>query len=292
MRKIQYVLASLFIISCAFESHGQEWVVPESEAAVVNPLPFNNATVREGKAVYEKNCKSCHGDPGKNNAIVLVPPPPDMASERMQANTDGGIFFKVMNGRGAMPTFKPTLSEIQIWQVINYIRKFDPRNAGKIIETALLKGKLSAAINNDSTALDIVAEVQNAPGVYSKLTNTGVFVQVKKAFGFLDIGKVVTGTDGKARFEIPKGLAGNVDGKADFVVTLGDDFEKTTAEVPGIKVAAPLGENPLTSRSVLWSTNDRTQKWLLFSYFFVTGMVWITIIYIILQIARIRKAGK
>lgn len=292
MKQIQYVLASLFIIIGAFEGYSQEWTVPESEAAVVNPLPFNNATVREGKAVYEKNCKSCHGDPGKNNAIVLVPPPPDMASEKMQANTDGGMFYKLMIGRGAMPTFKPTLSETQMWQVINYIRKFDPRNAGKLIETALLKGKLTAVINKDSTALDIIAEVQNAPGVYSKLTNTGVFVQVKKAFGFLEIGKAMTNADGKARFEIPEGLAGNVDGLANFVVTLGDDFEKTTAEVPGIKVAAPLGENPLASRSVLWSTNDRTQNWLLFSYFFVTGLVWLTIIYIILQISKIPKAGK
>jgi len=292
MKQIQYILASLFIILGAFEGYSQEWTVPENEAAVVSPLPFNNATVREGKTVYEKNCKSCHGDPGKNNAIVLVPPPPDMASEKMQANTDGGMFYKVTNGRGAMPTFKPTLSETQIWQVINFIRKFDPRNAGKLIETALLKGKLSASIDKDSTAIDIVAEVQNSPGIYSRLTNTTVFVQVKKAFGFLDIGKALTNADGKARFEIPKGLAGNVDGKADFVVTLGDDFEKTTAEVPGIKVAAPLGENPLASRSVLWSTNDRTQNWLLFSYFFVTGLVWLTIIYIILQISKIPKAGK
>ncbi len=292
MKQIQYILASLFIILGAFEGYSQEWTVPENEAAVVSPLPFNNATVREGKTVYEKNCKSCHGEPGKNNAIVLVPPPPDMASEKMQANTDGGMFYKVTNGRGAMPTFKPTLSETQIWQVINFIRKFDPRNAGKLIETALLKGKLSAAIDKDSTAIDIVAEVQNSPGIYSRLTNTTVFVQVKKAFGFLDIGKALTNADGKARFEIPKGLAGNVDGKADFVVTLGDDFEKTTAEVPGIKVAAPLGENPLASRSVLWSTNDRTQNWLLFSYFFVTGLVWLTIIYIVLQISKIPKAGK
>jgi cytochrome c5 len=292
MKQIQYVLASLFIILGAFEGYSQEWTVPESEATVINPLPFNNATVREGKAVFEKNCKSCHGDPGKNNAIVLVPPPPDMASEIMQANTDGGMFYKVTNGRGAMPTFKPTLSETQIWQVINFIRKFDPRNAGKLIETALLKGKLTAAINKDSTALDIVAEVQNSPGIFSKLTNTSVFVQVKKAFGNLDIGKAVTNADGRAKFEIPKEIAGNVDGKADFVVTLGDDFEKTTAEVTNIKVAAPLGENPLTSRSVLWSTNDRTQNWLLFSYFLITGLVWISLLYIIFQISRIPKAGK
>lgn len=292
MKQIRYILASLFILIGALESKSQEWIVPENEASVVNPLPFNNATVREGKAVYDKNCKSCHGDPGKNNPLALIPPPPDVASEKMQANTDGGMFYKVNIGRGAMPTFKPTLSETQIWQVINYVRKFDPRNAGKLVETALLKGKLSASINKDSTALEIAAQVQNSPGVYSTLANTTVFIQVKKAFGHLDIGKAVTNAEGKARYEIPDGVAGNVDGIADFVLTLGDDFEKTTAEVPGIKVAKPLAENPLTSRNVLWSTNDRTQNWLLFSYFFVTGLVWVTIVYILLQIRKIRKAGR
>ncbi len=275
-------------LSAGFSTiYGQEWVAPESEAAVVNPLPFNNATVREGKAVYEKNCKSCHGDPGKNNPIVLTPPPPDMASEKMLANTDGSIFWKLNTGRGAMPTFKGTITDDQMWQVINFIRKFDPRNAGKLTEEALKKGTLAATINSDSTSLDITADFQGAP-----LAGVPVFVQVKKAFGMLDIGKVVTDANGKAIFRIPDGTAGNAEGKADFVLTFGDEFEKTQAEVQGIKVAKPVTDNPLARGNVLWSTNDRTSGWLLFAYFFVTGLVWLTILYIVIQITKIKKAGQ
>lgn len=290
MKQIRYIIlaAALFSINLA---SGQDWLVPEGEGTAVNPLPFNNTTVNEGKAVYEKNCKSCHGDPGKNNVIALVPPPPDIASEKMQANTDGSMFWKLNTGRNGMPMFKSTLTETQLWQVINFIRKYDPRNAGKLIETALRKGKVVADISDDSTALEIVSMLQQAPGVFVKLPNTPVHVLVKKTFGNLEIGKVTTNAEGIGRFVIPENTAGDVDGKASFLVTLGDDFEKSNTEVLNIKVAKPLPENPLTSRSVLWSTNDRTAGWLLFSYFFVTGLVWLAIAYIVLQIAKIRKAG-
>lgn len=286
MKQIRYIIAVILLLA-GVSTYSQEWTAPEAEASVSNPQPFNNATVREGKLIYEKNCKSCHGDPGKNNAIVLTPPPPDMASEKMQANTDGSMFYKLNTGRSGMPTFKGVITEDQMWLVISYIRKFDPRNAGKLTEEALRKGTLAASVSKDSTTLEITAKSMEAP-----LAGVPVFVQVKKVFGMLDVGKVVTDATGKATFKIPEGTAGNVEGKADFVVTFGDDFEKTSAEVKSIKVADPLPENPLASRNVLWSTNDRTSGWLLFAYFFVTGLVWIAIIYIILQIAKIKKAGQ
>lgn len=292
MKRINYFAAALALLLPVIKVHSQEWIAPADQVAVNNPVSFNNSSVREGKVIFEKNCLACHGDPGKNNPIVLIPAPPDPASERVQANTDGGLFYKIMNGRGLMPPFQSTLNSDQVWKVISYIRKFDPRNAGKLIEVQLLKGKILAAINKDSTAIEILAEVQNISGNYVQLTGAPIFIQVKKAFGILDIGKVVTNANGKSLFVLPAGLAGNSEGKADFILTLGDNFEKTSASVPGIKVAAPVRDNPLTNRNVLWSTNDRLQKWLLLSYFFVTGLVWITIIYIILQIAKLRKAGQ
>jgi cytochrome c5 len=89
----------------------QEWPVPGNQLNMENPLPFNLENVQKGKDLYQQNCKSCHGDPGKNNHLPLVPPPPDIVSEQMQANTDGGLFYKITSGRGGMPQFETTISE-------------------------------------------------------------------------------------------------------------------------------------------------------------------------------------
>ncbi len=90
---------------------GQEWIVPEELAATSNPSGYMLENVKQGKAIYTKNCLSCHGDPGKNNPLALNPMPVDIASEKMQANSEGALFYKITNGKGVMPPFGSTLAE-------------------------------------------------------------------------------------------------------------------------------------------------------------------------------------
>lgn len=286
MKYVNIILLSIFLLSIHSASGAVDWPVPADFATMQNPVEFNNPNVRAGRDLYDKNCKSCHGDPGKYNALPLVPPPPDAASDVMQNQTDGDMFYKITTGRGAMPQFETSLSPDEIWKIITYMRRFDPRNEGKLTEEELLKGKIYALVGNNNTSLDIVAEVVDKQGNNVKLANSPVFVYASKAFGNMPVGSVVTDSEGRASFPIPENLQVKSDGKVDFILRLGDDFEPVEFAVSGVQVKQP---DPWAAPPrVLWSTNDRTQIWLLFTFFAALIGVWTVIGYIVLQIARIK----
>lgn len=100
------------------------WEAPAPEKAKKNPLPADAATVAQGKKVADVNCVSCHGATGKGNgaaAVALNPKPADWTSKKVQADTDGEIFWKLSTGRGAMPSWK-FLPENDRWALVRYIR--------------------------------------------------------------------------------------------------------------------------------------------------------------------------
>src|ERR1035437_32184 len=115
------------IVLISLRLSAQEWVVPAENGAKLSPFAFNDSTRKVGSELYILNCKSCHGDPGKNNVINLVPPPPDPASAKMQNNSDGALQFKVVQGRAPMPSFKNILSSSDIWRVISFVRSFNDK---------------------------------------------------------------------------------------------------------------------------------------------------------------------
>jgi mono/diheme cytochrome c family protein len=290
MKKILYILSAL-LLTTIFEVFGSDdWPVPAEYANLENPVVYNNQNVREGRDIWDKNCKSCHGDPGKYNALALVPPPPDASSDLMQEHTDGELFFKVTYGRGAMPQFETTLSTDDRWKVVTFIRRFDPRNAGLLADEELLKGKIYALVGNNNTSIDIVAELQNKSGQMEKLSENTIYVMAQKTFGNMLVGTVNTDNEGRASFNIPGDMHTKTDGKVDFVLTLGDDFEPTTFAISGVQVRESRAFEP--PPRVLWSTNDRTQAWLLATYFAALIGAWSTIGYIIWQIVKIWKLGQ
>ena len=100
------------------------WTAPESEKGRKSPLAPSAKAVADGKKVAQTNCASCHGAGGKGDgaaAAALNPRPADWTSGRVQSESDGEIFWKISNGRGAMPPWKH-LSENERWAVIQYIR--------------------------------------------------------------------------------------------------------------------------------------------------------------------------
>ena len=100
------------------------WEAPAAEKAKKNPLPADAATVAQGKKVAEVNCVSCHGAKGKGDgaaAVALNPKPADWTSKKVQAESDGEIFWKLSTGRGAMPSWK-FLPENDRWALVRYIR--------------------------------------------------------------------------------------------------------------------------------------------------------------------------
>lgn len=98
-----------------------EWTAPANAKAMKNPVKG----VGNAKKSVETNCASCHGAGGKGDGVAaaaLPPPKPaDWTSAKVQKQTDGELFWKITNGRGAMPPWKH-LSEKERWEMVNYIR--------------------------------------------------------------------------------------------------------------------------------------------------------------------------
>ena len=97
------------------------WAAPADAKKMKNPVKG----VGNAKKSVETNCASCHGATGKGDgpaAAALPPPKPaNWTVDAVQKQTDGEIFWKISNGRGAMPPWKH-LPEKERWELVNFIR--------------------------------------------------------------------------------------------------------------------------------------------------------------------------
>jgi len=106
---------------------GLPWPAPASAISVKNPVKSDAVSIKDGKALYIKNCKSCHGDAGKGDGTKagnLDISCGDFGTADFKKITDGELFWKITEGRKPMPTFSKKLTDAERWSIINYIRTF------------------------------------------------------------------------------------------------------------------------------------------------------------------------
>jgi mono/diheme cytochrome c family protein len=92
-----------------------------------NPLPSDAENLRGGLAHFRENCVICHGAPGVDPGEIgqgLNPGAPDLTLPRVQARSDGELFWITSNGvrMSGMPAFSPTHQENEIWQMVSFLR--------------------------------------------------------------------------------------------------------------------------------------------------------------------------
>jgi len=92
-----------------------------------NPLPATPENLRGGLAHFRENCVVCHGAPGVDPGEIgqgLNPGAPDLTLPRVQARTDGQLFWLVDEGikMTGMPAFGPTHDENEIWKIVAFLR--------------------------------------------------------------------------------------------------------------------------------------------------------------------------
>jgi mono/diheme cytochrome c family protein len=100
------------------------WTAPASEKSKKSPVAASPQVVEQGKKVAQVNCVSCHGKSGKGDgaaAMALNPKPADWTSKKIQAESDGELFWKITTGRGAMPSWRH-LPDKDRWALVQYIR--------------------------------------------------------------------------------------------------------------------------------------------------------------------------
>jgi mono/diheme cytochrome c family protein len=97
-----------------------DWQAPDDAKTVRNPVKG----IGDAKNAIALNCAACHGVSGRGDGVAsaaLQPKPMDWSSPAVHRDTDGELFWKITNGRGAMPAWKQ-LPETERWQIVNYIR--------------------------------------------------------------------------------------------------------------------------------------------------------------------------
>ena len=131
MKRILVILtvaAGLIGISFTATNSQQKkpWVVPDNFKNMKNPVASNAASIAEGKTLYATHCKSCHGTKGLGDgskAAQLKTEPGDFSTADFQAESDGAVFYKSIEGRDDMPSFKKKIPDSDDrWSVVNFIR--------------------------------------------------------------------------------------------------------------------------------------------------------------------------
>ena len=123
------LLLALFIVVAFTAPVGQKapWNIPAKYKSMKNPSAGDeNLTKTVGKALWAKNCKSCHGNTGLGDgpkAPGLKTPMDKFNDPKFQADTDGIIYYKSIIGRDEMPNFEGKIPDEEgRWAVVNFIR--------------------------------------------------------------------------------------------------------------------------------------------------------------------------
>ncbi len=114
------------IIYSAVNNAPWSWPVPEEAKQLKNPLQPTAPALKSARDVYADKCAHCHGDTGKGDgrdANRYDPAPTDFTdAAKMNAATDGELFYKISEGKKPMPVFKTKLTEGQRWELVLLIR--------------------------------------------------------------------------------------------------------------------------------------------------------------------------
>lgn len=105
----------------------EPWAMPASAKEATNPLPTSDRALVFAKATYEILCEGCHGATGDGrgaHALKHSLPSVDISSAVVQAQTDGELFWKISNGKGAMPSWQNMLPAEDRWRLVMFVRTF------------------------------------------------------------------------------------------------------------------------------------------------------------------------
>jgi mono/diheme cytochrome c family protein len=129
---ITAMVAVVFLIgnaSSAQQAKGKPWPVPDKDKNMKSMVKAGDqAAISNGKELWAKHCKSCHGAKGMGDgpkAASLKTFPGDFSSKDFQAFTDGELFYRTSMGRDEMPAYDKKIPEAKDrWDLVAYMRSF------------------------------------------------------------------------------------------------------------------------------------------------------------------------
>ena len=123
-----YLGALSSALSAQTKPNASGWQLGPDADTLKNPLTVDDKVLATGKSVFKDKCQRCHGPAGKGDGEDADPDAMDdmdlTVAKRAERNSDGVVFYKVMNGRRKpkMPVFKEELSKDQVWAVVAYVQ--------------------------------------------------------------------------------------------------------------------------------------------------------------------------
>ncbi|NND08920.1 MAG: cytochrome c [Saprospiraceae bacterium] len=135
MNKLTSILLLLLPISIvllsmkSYETQGDPWDIPEEYRTMQNPTSADDDECMDvGESLYDKHCKSCHGDEGFGDgkkAGEIDTEMPDVTTELFKKQAPGVKYYQSFIGRDDMPNFEKKIpSEEDRWCIINYMDTF------------------------------------------------------------------------------------------------------------------------------------------------------------------------
>lgn len=103
------------------------WKAPAEQAARENPVAYNVDSVNAGEKLFAEHCLKCHGYYGEGNGVVgaTLNKKPANLLKLAGKKSEGEFAWKIAEGRGNMPSFRSTLSEEQIWTLVNFVESLE-----------------------------------------------------------------------------------------------------------------------------------------------------------------------
>jgi len=293
---LKVTITLVFTVLVSLQAFSQNnWNVPADKKAKNSYIKFDATSAGQGEALYNKNCASCHGNPGKGNSMkTLNPIPPDLSSAKSQELTDGELFYILTTGRGVMPSFKSVLSEDERWKVISYLRsfnkgysqvlsKFDP-NKSKLV-------KLDLSYDAATGKVTVKAVANEKSGVVV-LKDAEISLFATRYFGRLQIEKSIRpDATGVAVFNFPKDLPGDKKGTVELVVKVTDDNYGEIELQKKLQIGIPTDKPSLRADRAIWNVVTKAPLWIIFLYSLGVLVFALVLAYLVFSLSKIWKSG-
>ncbi len=106
--------------------HFHQGAVAPAVGGRANPVLSTGESIALGRELYQQRCVGCHGIGGLGDGpdAATLNPPPAKLPLHVPLHGDGDIFAFIEGGfpGTAMPAFRGTLTEEQMWNLVNYLR--------------------------------------------------------------------------------------------------------------------------------------------------------------------------
>jgi mono/diheme cytochrome c family protein len=138
MKTTQKIMTILVTVVVAFvltlganaqQAKAKAWPVPDKDKAMKSPVNLKDQSViDQGKELWAKNCKSCHGAKGLGDgpkSAALKTFPGDFTAAAFQGFTDGELHFRTVTGRDEMPAYGKKIPDVnEQWALVAFMRTF------------------------------------------------------------------------------------------------------------------------------------------------------------------------